>query len=309
MLTGLMLFLFGMRFMAQGLERSTGPFVERALAGVARYPLLGLMAGVLFTAVLQSSSAMTVIVLGLVHARLLSFTKALPVIMGANIGTTVTIQFLSTSIEEFSGYFLVLGVLLYLLGEKRVGHAGQIVTGFAILLVGMQGIQSGTAILKESSWIKEMLISAGEEPLKGVIFGIVVTTVVDSSSAAILMIQQLLRDGILSLEGALPILYGDNIGTTSATLVVSLTLNREARRVAIGHFLFNLIGTGLFLFFNPLVVGMVKMSALEVGRQLANAHTLFNLVNTMVLFPLRTGLVSLTYWLVPPVDREEELRV
>lgn len=319
LLGGLALFIFGMNFMSDGLQRSAGDKMRNILAMLTRNPVLGAVAGALVTAVLQSSSATTVMVIGFVSAGLMKLPQAISVILGANIGTTITAQLIAFDIGDYAWLFVAIGFVMYFFFKKKelISYIGQTVFGFGVLFVGINIMGDTMKPLAASQVFIDLMMQVHEIPVLGVLLGTCMTVVVQSSSATIAVLQNLAStagpDGVTSiigLQGALPILFGDNIGTTITAVLASIGASVTAKRTAAAHVIFNLTGTLLFIWFIPYYAKFIQFispSGAEVdviSRQIANAHLCFNLFNTIWFLPLIGVLVKVVTKIVPGKDLE-----
>ena len=304
---GLALFLYGMDVLSHSLETAAGQRMKRLLMVLAGSPVRGVLAGAAVTAVLQSSSAVTVMVLGFVSAGLLTLQQAVPMIFGCNIGTTITAQLLAFRLEDVRGLVLLAGLLLCFACAGQRGRAvGRAVFAFGLLFEGIAGMSTALAPLAQSPVFALWLARVRHHPWLGLLAGLCMTLTVQSSSATIAVLQSVAaRPGpqggsLLGLAGALPVLLGDNIGTTVTALLASIGQSRDTKRAA------------AFCALLPWYAGLVAMISpkgpeLEViARQLANAHTLFNLICTAVWLPLTPLMVRLVCGLVP--DRPPKAR-
>ncbi len=311
---GLALFIFGMNFMSEGLQRSAGDKMRNILAMLTRNPVLGVIAGALVTAVLQSSSATTVMVIGFVSAGLMKLPQAISVILGANIGTTITAQLIAFNIGDYAWIFVTIGFIMYFFFKKKeiISYIGQTAFGFGVLFVGINIMGDTMKPLASSQVFIDLMMQVHNIPVLGVLLGTCMTVVVQSSSATIAVLQNLAStaaaDGvssIIGLQGALPILFGDNIGTTITAVLASIGASVTAKRTAAAHVIFNLTGTFLFIWFIPYYAKFIQFispSGPEVeviSRQIANAHMCFNLFNTIWFIPLIGVLVKVVTKIVP----------
>ncbi|MDO4745704.1 MAG: Na/Pi cotransporter family protein [Bacillota bacterium] len=320
MLGGLALFIFGMNFMSDGLQKSAGDKMRSILAMLTRNPLLGVVAGALVTAVLQSSSATTVMAIGFVSAGLMKLPQAISIILGANIGTTITAQLIAFKIGDYAWAFVAIGFVLYFFMKKKeiVSYIGQTLFAFGVLFVGINIMGDTMKPLAGSPVFVDLMVQVQDVPVLGVLLGTVMTVIVQSSSATIAVLQNLAStagaDGISSiigLEGALPILFGDNIGTTITAVLASIGASVAAKRTAAAHVIFNLTGTLIFIWFIPYYADFIEMISPKgpeievISRQIANAHLCFNLLNTIIFLPLIGVLVKVVSKIVPekPMDR------
>lgn len=302
LLGGLGLFLFGMRIMGESLEKAAGDRLKRLLEMVTRNRVLAMLAGVAITAVVQSSSATTVMVVGFVNAGLLSLTQAVGVIMGANVGTTVTSVLLSFQID-FAAIFACAGLLLTNLPEKHAAarQAGQVMMGLGVLFVGMDTMSSAMIPLRDWEGFRTAILSISH-PLVSVLLGAAITAVLQSSAASIGILQALAGEGLVPLRSAVFILFGQNIGTCVTALLACSGANATAKRAAVVHLLFNLIGTAVFVVVALLLPFADWIAALAPGNlrlQIALTHIAFNVTTTALLLPLAVWLERAACLLVP----------
>ena len=294
LLGGLSLFLFGMKVLGEGLERAAGNRLKKILGIVTHNRVLAMLAGVAITAVIQSSSATTVMVVGFVNAGLLSLTQAVGVIMGANVGTTVTSLMLSVKLD-FGMIFACVGLLLTFLPKKytTAGAFGEVLMGLGVLFVGMETMSEAMAPLQSWDGFRNAMASI-DNPLLGVLIGAGVTAILQSSSASVGILQALAGEGLISLHAAIFILFGQNIGTCVTALIASSGTNATAKRTAIVHLLFNVIGTVLFMIISlalPFAEWIAALSPDNMRLQIALVHIVFNVVTTMLLLPM-AGLLE-----------------
>lgn len=316
---GLALFIYGMNLMSDGLQKSAGDKMKNILAMLTRNPLLGVLAGALCTAVLQSSSATTVMVIGFVSAGLMKLPQAISIILGANIGTTITAQLIAFKIGDYAWVFVAVGFIMYFFIKKSdmIKYIGQTIFSFGLLFVGINIMGDTMKPLASSQIFTDLMTQVQDMPVLGVALGTVMTVVVQSSSATIAVLQNLAStagpDGvssIIGLEGALPILFGDNIGTTITAVLASIGASVAAKRTAAAHVIFNITGTLIFIWFIPYYAEFIafispKGDEVEViSRQIANAHMCFNLFNTIWFIPLIGILVRVVTKIVP--DKKQD---
>ncbi|WP_195237764.1 Na/Pi cotransporter family protein [Romboutsia sp. 1001285H_161024_C4] len=308
---GLGLFLYGMNLMADGLQKSAGEKLKKIVELLTSNVLMGVIVGALVTAIIQSSSATTVMVVGFVNAGIMTLPQAIGVIMGANIGTTITAQLVSLDLVGLAPMALGVGIILYLFSSKpKVKTIAEIFIGFGILFTGMDFMKEAVAPLKEFSGFTNALVSFGHNPILGILLGFGITAIVQSSSASMGMLLALASEGILPLSSALPILYGENIGTCVTSLISSIGASKNAKRAATMHLTFNVIGTLVFMLLlsKPITMVVTHLDPNDVSRQIANAHTLFNITNVILLLPFSKLIVKLTMKLVPEKEDEIEER-
>ncbi|MCL6450056.1 MAG: Na/Pi cotransporter family protein [Acetobacteraceae bacterium] len=300
LLGGLGMFLYGMRLMGDGLQKAAGDRMRRLLEVLTTNPLMGVLVGTVVTATIQSSSATTVMVVGFVNAGLMSLRQAAGVIMGANIGTTVTAQLIAFRLATACLPAIALGVGLIMFSRRRVNrYIGQIILGFGLLFLGMETMSQAMRPLKDSPGFTLAMTQFGRRPLLGVLVGVAMTGIVQSSSATIGVLQALAAQGLVDIRAALPILCGDNIGTCVTALLASIGTSVTARRAAVIHLAFNVVGTVLYLVALPAVLTMVLKTSVDPVRQIANAHTIFNVSNTVIQLPLIRFLVLIASTVVP----------
>ncbi|TXC92432.1 Na/Pi cotransporter family protein [Metabacillus litoralis] len=296
---GLGIFLFGIKYMGDGLQRSAGDKLRDILDKFTTNPIMGVLAGIIVTILIQSSSGTTVITVGLVSAGFMSLRQAIGVIMGANIGTTVTAFIIGIKISDYALPIIAVGaVLLFFFKNKRIHNLGQIVFGFGALFFGLELMGGGMKPLRSLQEFHDLTLSMSDNPLLGVLIGTIFTVIVQSSSATIGILQELFGQGLMDIRAALPVLFGDNIGTTITAVLASIGASVAARRAALTHVIFNLLGTGIFLIFLPLFTNFVQFlqDAMNLNPEMtiAFAHGSFNLTNTIIQLPL----IGLLAWIV-----------
>lgn len=307
---GLGIFLLGIKFLGDGLQRSAGDRLRDILDRFTSNPLLGVFAGILVTVLIQSSSGTTVLTVALVSAGFMTLRQAIGVIMGANIGTTVTAFIIGIDIGEYALPILAIGCfLLFFFNNQRVNIIGQAIFGFGALFFGLNLMGNGMAPLKDLEFFHNLTMSIGDTPILGVIVGTIFTLVVQSSSATIGILQGLYSEGAIQLQAALPILFGDNIGTTITAILASLGASIAARRAALTHVLFNLIGATVFILllgpFTQFVTYLQGALNLNPEMTLAFAHGSFNITNTLIQLPFVGALA----WIVTKVVPGEDVRI
>ncbi|MDD3213140.1 MAG: Na/Pi cotransporter family protein [Eubacteriales bacterium] len=308
LVAGLGLFLYGIKEMGEGLEKAAGHKMQHLLEVLTRNKVTAVLVGALVTGVIQSSSATTVMVVGFVNAGLLPLTKAIGVIMGANIGTTVTSLMLSVKLD-FGVIFAVIG-LIFLLGGKRptFNMLGQIFMGLGVLFIGMETMTGAMKPMQEWSGFRNMITEVGN-PVLGVLVGALITALLQSSSASIGILQALAASNLIGLHTSLFILFGQNIGTCITALLASIGANRTAKRAAVVHLLFNVIGATIFIIITitlPFADWVTQLAGDNLRLQIAFAHVIFNISTTLVLLPLSSVLEKLAYLIVRGQDKEEE---
>ncbi|MDE6759904.1 MAG: Na/Pi cotransporter family protein [Lachnospiraceae bacterium] len=317
---GLALFLFGMEMMSDGLQKAAGERMKYILGLLTKNPVMGVLAGALTTAVLQSSSATTVMVIGFVSAGLMNLPQAISIIMGANIGTTITAQIIAFKISDYIYPIVFIGFLTAFVAKREVvKYIGNTIFGFGILFIGIEIMGNTMKPLASSQIFLDLIGKVADIPVLGLLLGVVITVIVQSSSAVIAVLQNFASqagpDGvssILGLPGAIPILLGSNIGTTITALLACIGQTRNAKRTAAAHSVFNITGSILFMFiiswFAKLVIWISPAGAEVdvISRQIANAHTVFNVTNTIIWIPLIWLMVKIVMWILPDKREGEE---
>ena len=314
---GLAMFLFGMNSMSDALQKAAGERMKQILSFLTKNPIMGALAGALVTAVLQSSSATTVMVIGFVSAGLMTLPQGISVIFGANIGTTMTAQLMAFKISDYIYPIIFIGFLVYFIAKsEKAKNIGMVIFSFGLLFEGIEIMGSVMKPLAGSAVFTDLMGRVSEIPALGVLLGAVMTLVVQSSSATIAVLQnfasQPAADGVTSvigLAGAIPILLGDNIGTTITALLASIGQSKAAKRTAISHSIFNITGSIVFAcLIRPFAafITYISPSGNEVdviARQIANAHTCFNIVCTLIWLPLLPVMVKLVTTIIPGKDK------
>ena len=306
---GLGLFLFGMNLMGEALEKAAGSKLKKIIELLTSNIFMGVLVGTLVTAVIQSSSATTVMVVGFVNAGIMTLPQAVGVIMGANIGTTVTAQLVSIDMNGLAPVALGIGIILYLFGGKpKTKHIAEVLIGFGILFTGMDFMKEAVQPLSEYQGFTNALLTFGKYPILGLLLGFGITAIIQSSSASMGMLIALASQGLIPLNSALPILYGQNIGTCVTSLLSSIGASISAKRAALIHLIFNILGTVIFLLFlNKIVVaGVTYIDPNNVARQIANVHTIFNIASTLILLPFNKMIIKLATRLIPDSHLEDD---
>ena len=321
LLGGLAVFIFGMNMMSECLQKAAGEKMKAILSLLTRNPVLGVLAGALTTAVLQSSSATTVMAIGFVSAGLMTLPQAISIILGANIGTTMTAQIIAFKISDYIYVFIFVGFLVHFICKsEKVKNIGQTIFAFGLLFLGIETMGGVMKPLASSPFFTDLIGRVADIPVLGVAVGTMMTLVVQSSSATIAVLQnfasQAGADGVTSiigLAGAIPILLGDNIGTTITALLASVGQSRDAKRTAVAHCMFNLSGAFLFIWFVKPYAALIQAVSPKgnevdvISRQIANAHTGFNLTMTLIWLPLIPIMVKLVMKVVP--DKQEKMQL
>lgn len=304
---GLGIFLYGIKFMGDGLQKSAGDRLRDVLDKFTTNPVMGVLAGLIVTVLVQSSSATTVITVGLVSAGFMTLRQAIGVIMGANIGTTVTAFIIGIDVGEYALPIIAVGsILLFFFKSKKVHNIGQIVFGFGALFYGLELMSGGMKPLRSLESFHDLTVELSSNPFLGVVIGTVFTVVVQSSSATIGILQGLHAENLINLQGALPVLFGDNVGTTITAVLAAIGTSVAAKRAAATHVLFNLIGTTLFLIllkpFTILIEMLRDQLSLNPEMTIAFAHGLFNTTNTLIQLPFVAVLALVVTKLIPGED-------
>ncbi|MDK0967021.1 Na/Pi cotransporter family protein [Clostridium perfringens] len=306
---GLGLFLFGMKLMGEGLENAAGDKLKSILEKVTKNPISAVLVGAFVTMVIQSSSATTVMVVGFVNAGLMNLAQAAGVIMGANVGTTITAQLVAFKLDEIAPLFVIVGVVLLMSAkQKKRKDIADIILGFGILFMGMGIMSSALKPLADSPMFSELIMAIGENWVLGIFTGLALTAILQSSSATTGILIALASTGSITINIVLPILFGCNIGTCVTALIASIGANKTAHKAAAIHLMFNILGTLIFIpFLKPLGHIVQEMSPGDVQRQIANAHTIFNITATIILVPLSKYMIMIVNKLIKGED-EVELR-
>ncbi len=305
---GLGLFLFGMSQMSNGIEKAAGAKLRSILEMFTRNRLTGMIVGIIFTGIIQSSSACTVMVVSFVNSGLMSLYQAAGVIFGANIGTTVTSQLVSFNLSKIAPIFVLIGIIVVMFVHNEMAKKfGDIVLGFGVLFMGLSIMSGAMGQMKEHAEVVEAL-SGLHSPLVAILLGMVVTAIIQSSSVTVSILLLMANQDLISIGIVLYVILGCNIGACASAILVSLSGKKDAKRTALIHLLFNVIGTVLFfvLFLvaeEPIIAMLQKISA-DNGRLVANAHTLIKIAQVLILFPFSGLIVKLTYLLVPGEDKK-----
>lgn len=307
LLGGLALFLYGMQMMSDGLEDAAGNKMKRILEKLTSNRFLGVLVGAGITAVIQSSSATTVMVVGFVNSGMMTLKQAVWIIMGANIGTTITGQLIALDVGALAPLIAFIGVaMIVFLKAPKVHHIGKILAGLGVLFIGMDIMSSSMAPLRESEAFIS-LMTKFSNPVLGILAGMVFTAIIQSSSASVGILQALALAGVIGFDSAVFVLFGQNIGTCITAVLASIGTNRAAKRTTVIHLMFNLIGTAIFTtacLLIPVTDWVAGFTGGNVSQQIANMHTIFNITTTVILLPFGTYLAKLAEKILP--DRKEE---
>ena len=309
LLGGLGLFLYGMQMMSNGLEAAAGNRMKKILEKLTANRFLGVVVGAVITAVIQSSSATTVMVVGFVNSGMMTLGQAVWIIMGANVGTTITGQLIALDVGAIAPLFAFIGVaFIVFLKNEKLHHYGKIIAGLGILFIGMDMMSAAMVPLRESETFVN-IITRFSNPVLGILAGAIFTAIIQSSSASVGILQALASSGVIGLPQAVYVLFGQNIGTCITAVLASIGTSRVAKRTTIIHLLFNIIGTTLFTIiciltpFTTLVEGFTPNN---VSAQIANMHTIFNITTTILLIPFGTYLAKLATRILPDLPEERD---
>ena len=299
-LGGIALFMYGMQLMGDGLQKAAGAKLQKILEAMTGVLAMGILLGAVVTAVLQASGATTVMTVGLVNAGLLTLKQGFGIIMGANIGTTMTAQLIAFKLSDYITILIFIGFLMQLLARKsRTKYLGQVMLGFGILMLGMDMMGKAVMPLRNYPGFVHFIEVFSSNPLLGI--GMIMTVLIQSSSATIGILIAMAGQGLIPLEGAIPVLLGDNIGTCITAVLASLRANLTAKRVAAAHVMFNVIGSIIFVVFMPFFIKFVLLVSPDgdIARQIANAHSAFNILNTLLFMPFVNPFIKLVEKIVP----------
>ena len=309
MLGGLALFLYGMNMMSNGLEMAAGDKMKTILEKLTSNRILGVLVGALVTAIIQSSSATTVMVVGFVNSGLMSLTSAVWVIMGANIGTTITGQLIAIDITAIAPLIAFIGVaMIVFFKSQKLDAIGGVIGGLGILFIGMETMSSAMVPLRTMPEFVG-LISKFQNPFIGILVGALFTALIQSSSASVGILQALAKSGVMTLSSSIYVLFGQNIGTCITSVLASIGTSKNAKRTTIIHLSFNIIGTVLFVTISmlfPFADLVQSLTPSNVAAQIANVHTIFNVTTTLLLLPIGTKLVDLACRILPDSKEDQQ---
>ena len=304
---GLGIFLLGIKSMGDGLQKSAGDRLKDILDKFTSNPILGVIAGMIVTMLIQSSSGTTVLTVGLVNAGFMTLRQSIGVIMGANIGTTITAFIIGIKLEEYALPILAIGaIILFFSKNQKLSNIGEAIFGFGALFFGLKLMGDGLAPLQDVQAFHELMVDMSENSILGFLVGMVFTFVVQSSSATIGILQNLFGQGAIELEGALPVLFGNNVGTTITAVLASIGAAVAARRAALTHVVFNVIGSIIIMIllvpYTNLIAMIRDALGLNAEMTIAFAHGIFNIANTLLLLPFIGVLAFIVTKLVPGED-------
>lgn len=311
LLGGLGFFLYGMKLMSEGLEKAAGAKMRSILEFFTKNRFIGMIVGIIFTAIIQSSNATTVMVVSFVNSGLMSLMQASGVILGANIGTTITGQLIAFNLSDIAPLVVIIGVVMVMFCKKQsIKKIGEVILGFGILFMGLSIMGDSMEAVKESPKILNFLASL-TNPFAAILTGLAITAVLQSSSATVGIILLMVSQGLLEFAICPFMILGCNIGSCVSALVASLSGNKDAKRAALIHFLFNVIGSLIMFIFlmiaiRPFTDMMLHISGGSLARAVANVHTLMKVVEVAMLFPFMGWIVKATYKIVPGTDEAED---
>ncbi len=305
---GLGLFLFGMNLMSEGIEKAAGAKLRNILELFTKNKFMGMIVGILFTGIVQSSSACTVMVVSFVNSGLMNLYQAAGVIFGANIGTTVTSQLVSFNLSKIAPLFVLIGVIMVsFIKNETSKKLGDIVLGFGVLFMGLSTMSSLMGVLKESEEVVKAFMGL-KNPLLAVLLGTLVTSIIQSSSVTVSIILLMATQGLLELNIVMYIILGCNIGSCATAMIAALSGKKDAKRAALIHLLFNIIGSVILFVILQIagesIIRMIQSFSADNGRFVANAHTLIKLFQVIILFPFSSLIVRMTYLLIPGEDKK-----
>lgn len=302
LITGLIIFISGLQVMSRGIRLAASSKIKKRLRILTEKPLMGLLCGIIATMVLQSSSITTVMVVGLVNSELITLKQGISIIVGANIGTTVTAQIIAFPLHEWALPAAAIGILLLLVARlryKSITGLGKTLLGGSFLFLGLNMMSSSLSPLRESPWIISLLLEAGEIPLRGMFMGAVSTFLFQSSSAVVGIIMAMAVQEIVSLSAGIAIIIGADMGTCITSMIASIGTNLNARRAALAHLIFNVVGAACILPIFHYFTSAVVESSPHVTRQVANAHTMYNIFNAFLIIPFINIYVRFILILTP----------
>ena len=294
--TGLGLFLLGLRFLTEGLYNINSQRLSSFIRTLDIPPVIGIITGIVVTCLLQSSSGVTIIVIGLVEANLINLYQATPIIMGANIGTTFTAQILAFQPNQYIFIPFFLGILLsFVKNKKKIAFLEESLLGFSLIFIGIDLLGKGLSPLESQIRFQEILLEFGNNRLLGIVMGFCLTAIIQSSSTGVAILQSLANNSLINITAATSILLGQNIGTCVTTLLSSIPLGPSGKRAALIHILFNLLGVIIIFPFVDILCSLsLILSPYNPSRQIANVHSLFNIITTIIFLPLIPLLVKIS---------------
>jgi len=307
---GLSFFLYGMKLLGDGLQKAAGDSLRRILQALTNKPVRGVLVGMIVTAIIQSSGATTVMVVGFANAGLMTLRQAMGVIFGANIGTTITAQIIVLKLDKVVWLFMLVGVMMEFFVKRKTSKAvGEAILGFGILFFGLYFMSDTLAPLRDSPDFINFLVRFGQVPVLGVGAGAVFTALIQSSSVTTSLVVALAMKGMITLPSSIALILGANIGTTVTAMLASLGGNITSKRAALTHFLFNTIGTVIMFPFLKPFARLVQLTASTLPHQVANAHTMFNVLMTLIALLFINPFERLVVWLLPSTEKQVETRI
>jgi phosphate:Na+ symporter len=297
---GLALFLYGIMLLSEGLQKAAGKNLKKIIEKLTNRPIKGIFGGALITAIIQSSSITTVTLVGLINAGLMTLEQAVGVIIGSNIGTTITAQLVALKVGKYALPIIAIGVLLLFTARKRkTSYIGQILLGFGILFLGMNLMSEGAGPLRESAFFLNMIKNFSDIPLLGVLAGAIFTGIIQSSSATSGLVIAMGMENVIDLKAAIAIIIGANIGTCITVIIASIGSSISSKRAALIHLFFNIFGAIIFIPFIAPFMRLVSITSASLPRQIANAHTMFNVSTTLIVLPLIFILIKIVKRILP----------
>ncbi len=301
---GVALFIYGMHITSSGIQKALAQKLKLILEKTTSNPVMGVLLGFIVTSLIQSSSATTVIVVSLVNSGVLTLYQAVGIIFGANIGTTITAQIIALKITKYGFLFFVIGFLLnFLPFRKRIKYFGEFIMGFGLIFIAIEIMSNAVSPLRASQSVVDIFKEFGKVPILGVLAGTIFTAIQQSSSVTVGIVQALGMEGLVDLNSAFPIVLGANIGTTVTAIIASIGTKLSAKRAALSHFLFNFIGTILFLIILKPYLSFISSLSHDPIKQIANSHTFFNLINTLIFLPFTSKYVKLIMKILPGEEK------
>lgn len=296
---GLLGFLAGMWIMRSGMERMAIDRLPEIISRFVKTPTRGLITGTILTALIHSSAGVTIISIGLVSTGAMTFADSLGVILGTNIGTTVTTQLLSFDLSQLIIPAIVVGVLLSIFLRGTFKYIGLAVLGFAIIFLALELIERALSPLSGMPWFRDILSMASHNPIYGVLAGAVLTALITSSTATTMLTVVLASQGLVDLQGAIAIIFGNNIGTCITSIIAAVGTPLNAKRVALAHVILNVLGVLVFLPFLHWLADLCRFFSSDIGVQVATSHLLFNVISSLVVWPFTKWYAQLICWMMP----------
>ncbi|SHH23206.1 Na/Pi cotransporter family protein [Caloranaerobacter azorensis] len=295
-LGGIFLFLSGIKIISTSFEKTVSKKFKTTLYKLTNNKIVGVLLGIMITGLLQSSSATTLLVISLVHSNLINIYKAVPIIMGANIGTTITAQIVAIEIKNYAIYFLLAGFITMPFFKKESNKIiPRLLIGISLIFLGLDIVSNSIASTNSTKKLSLLIENIGTNDALGIFSGFLITAIIHSSSTGIAILQIMASSNIITVRTSIPIMLGQNIGTCIDTLIGSLATNRTGKQAAFVHIIFNIIGVIIFYFFTDYLYNFVSIiSPNNPSRQIANAHTLFNVITTLLLLPFSSTLVNIS---------------